>query len=63
MYVTDMAKKPAKKNPHAAALGRLGGSKGGKAAAANMSPQKRRARARKAALARWNKRMDGEQAP
>jgi len=43
------------KNPHAIALGRLGGLKGGKARAAKMTPEQRREIARKAALARWNK--------
>ena len=43
------------KNPHAVALGRLGGLKGGKARAAKMTPEQRRKIARKAALARWNK--------
>jgi len=49
-----MMKKP--KNPHAAALGRLGGSKGGKKAAANLTPEERKERARKAVEARWAKR-------
>jgi hypothetical protein len=44
------------KNPHAVALGRLGGLKGGKVAAANMTPEQRQERARKAALARWRKK-------
>jgi hypothetical protein len=43
------------KNPHAVALGRLGGLKGGKARAAKMTPKQRREIAKKAALARWNK--------
>jgi len=43
------------KNPHAVALGRLGGLKGGKARAAKMTPEQRREIAKKAALARWNK--------
>jgi hypothetical protein len=41
------------KNPHAAALGRLGGQRGGPARAAMLSPKRRRDIARKAALARW----------
>ena len=41
------------KNPHAVALGKLGGPKGGAARAAALSPAKRRAIAKKAALARW----------
>lgn len=40
-------------NPHAAALGRLGGLKGGPARAAALSPQRRRAIARRAARKRW----------
>jgi hypothetical protein len=44
------------KNPHAAALGRLGGQRGGPARAALLSPKRRREIARKAALARWKKR-------
>jgi hypothetical protein len=43
------------KNPHAAALGRLGGLKGGRARAISLSPARRRAIARKAALARWRR--------
>jgi hypothetical protein len=42
-------------NPHAAALGRLGGLKGGPARAAVLSPRRRREIARAAALARWRK--------
>ena len=49
--------KPAEgKNPHAQALSALGASKGGKARAANLTPTKRRAIAKKAAAARWSKR-------
>lgn len=43
------------KNPAAVALGKLGGSKGGKARAAALSARKRKAIAKKAALARWKK--------
>jgi hypothetical protein len=43
------------KNPHAAALGRLGGLKGGRARADRLSAAKRREIARKAARARWGK--------
>lgn len=43
------------KNPAAVALGRLGGKKGGKARAEKLSPARRKAIARKAAAARWNK--------
>ncbi len=51
-----MAKKRGRKNPHAVALGKLGGAKGGKKAAANLTPEQRRERARRAALARWKKK-------
>ncbi|MFI5394492.1 MAG: RNA-binding protein [Candidatus Binatia bacterium] len=43
------------KNPAAAAFGRLGASKGGKARAAALSDRKRKEIARKAAHARWGK--------
>jgi hypothetical protein len=43
------------RNPHAAALGRLGGLRGGAARAAALSPRRRREIARAAALARWRK--------
>lgn len=43
------------KNPHAQALGRLGGSKGGKASSEKLTPEERAERARKAAKARWAK--------
>lgn len=41
------------KNPHAVALGRMGGVKGGKARAASLTKKERTESARKAALARW----------
>jgi hypothetical protein len=44
-----------KKNPHAVALGRLGGSKGGKIRAARLTPEQRSKIARNAVLARWEK--------
>jgi len=44
-----------KKNPHAVALGRLGGQKGGKARAKKLSKEERSAIAKKAAKARWSK--------
>jgi hypothetical protein len=43
------------KDPAAVALGRKGGLKGGKARAANMTPEERSEAAKKAAQARWNK--------
>jgi hypothetical protein len=45
-----------KKNPHAVALGRLGGLKGGTARAASLSPKKRSQIAAKAAETRWGKK-------
>jgi hypothetical protein len=44
------------KNPHAVALGRLGGLKGGAARAAALSPKKRSQIAAKAARKRWEKK-------
>ncbi len=44
-----------KKNPAAVALGKLGGSKGGKIRAQKLSAKRRSEIARKAALARWSK--------
>jgi hypothetical protein len=41
------------KNPHAVALGKLGGAKGGKTAADRMTPEQRKERAKKAAAKRW----------
>lgn len=41
------------KNPHAVALGKLGGPKGGRTRAQKLSPAKRKAIAKKAARARW----------
>jgi hypothetical protein len=50
---TPLVDPAAGKNPHAVALGRLGGQKGGLARAARLSPRKRKMIARKAAEARW----------
>ncbi len=44
------------RNPHAVALGKLGGAKGGKARAAKLSAKKRAEIARRAARARWSAR-------
>jgi hypothetical protein len=41
------------KNPHAVALGRLGGLKGGKARAKKLTKEQRQEIARKAAKSRW----------
>jgi len=44
-----------KRNPHAVALGSLGGQKGGKARAEKLTPEQRKEIAKKAAQARWKK--------
>lgn len=44
------------KNPHAVALGRLGGQKGGQVRAARLSVRRRVQIARQAAQARWEKK-------
>lgn len=49
------AEEPSDKNPHAVALGRLGGKKGGKARAEKLTPDQRSEISRKAAKARWEK--------
>lgn len=48
------------KNPHAAALGRLGGKKGGPARATKLSAERRREIARKAAEVRWHGKLESE---
>jgi hypothetical protein len=52
---TGQAPKPEEKpkNPAAVTLGRLGGLKGGKARAESLTPEKRKAIAKKAAAKRW----------
>jgi hypothetical protein len=52
---------PPEKNPHAVALGRRGGKKGGKARAAKLSPERRKEIAKKAAAARWKNRKKGDE--
>jgi hypothetical protein len=44
-----------RKNPNAVALGKLGGSKGGKIRAQRLSAEQRSEIARKAVVARWAK--------
>jgi hypothetical protein len=44
------------KNPHAVALGRLGGLKGGKARFEKLTPEQRKEIAKKAAQTRWRKK-------
>jgi hypothetical protein len=48
------------KDPAAVALGRKGGLKGGKARAAQMTPEERTASAKRAAEARWEARRSEE---
>ncbi|MFY9610658.1 MAG: hypothetical protein WAU45_18860 [Blastocatellia bacterium] len=55
VFVADSASEKPAKNPAAVALGKLGGSKGGRARAASLSPRKRKQIAKKAAKARWSK--------
>jgi len=45
------------KDPAAVSLGRKGGLRGGKARADSLSPEKRSAIAKKAALSRWKKKL------
>jgi len=58
-----MARKKKAKNPHAVALGRLGGLKGGKARIAQLTAEERRELARKAVRARWDKGKKEELGP
>ncbi len=53
--IGDVLKPAEGKNVHAQALSALGASKGGKARADNLSVQRRKAIAKKAAKARWGK--------
>ena len=48
------------KNPHAAALGHLGGLKGGPARATSLSAERRSEIARKAARARWHGKREAQ---
>ena len=52
----EQKKNKPQKNPAAVALGRLGGSKGGKARAEKLSSKKRKEIATKAAKVRWSKK-------
>lgn len=49
------------KNPAAVALGKLGGSKGGRKRAENLSPERRKSIAQQAAQARWAKERISEE--
>ncbi len=62
-YLVDLATGEAKeptsengKNPHAIALGRMGGLKGGKARAKALTAEQRSSIAKRAAKKRWGKR-------
>lgn len=61
MYYRNMGKGPQigasrhAKNPHAVALGRMGGLKGGRARAAKLTPEQLTEQGRKAVMVRWAK--------
>ena len=55
---TAQESKPPQKNEAAVELGRRGGLIGGKARAAKLTSAQRKASARKAAKARWDKKID-----
>src|SRR5687767_8434107 len=52
-----------RRNPHAAALGHLGGLKGGPARAARLSPERRSEIAARAARKRWDRERDLAKSP
>jgi len=52
---SEQSEQPDTRNPHAVALGILGGQKGGKARADKLTPEQRSEIARMAAAARWKK--------
>ena len=52
-----------RKNPAAVALGRLGASKGGRARAAKLTPERRREIARNAVMARWRRAKQHPSSP
>ncbi len=54
---TEPDKEP-EKNPHAVALGKLGGKKGGPARAKKLTKKQRSEIAKKAAMARWKDKKD-----
>lgn len=55
LATNDQPEEPTNKNPHAVALGKLGGKKGGKARAEKLTKEQRTEIAKKAAKARWTK--------
>jgi len=56
LATNDQQEESSEKNPHAVALGRLGGQKGGKARAEKLTKEQRSEIAKKAAKARWSKK-------
>jgi len=54
--ITEPEEPPREKNPHAVALGRLGGLRGGRARANKLTPEQRKEIAQRAASARWSMR-------
>lgn len=56
---SSMAEAQPEKNPHAVALGRVGGKKGGRARAEKLSADQRSEIARRAAVARWSATRKG----
>jgi len=55
---SEPVEEPTTKNPHAVALGRLGGLKGGKARADKLTPKQRKDISKIAITARWKKPED-----
>jgi len=53
---SEPVEEPTTKNPHAVALGRLGGLKGGAARKAALTPERRKEIAKKAISMRWSKK-------
>ena len=52
---SEPVEQPDTRNPHAVALGALGGQKGGRARAEKLTPEQRKEIAKIAAAARWKK--------
>jgi hypothetical protein len=50
---SESIEQPDTRNPHAVALGRLGGLKGGKARAESLTPERRKEISKKAIETRW----------
>ena len=54
---SEPVEQPDTRNPHAVALGRLGGLKGGKARAESLTPERRKEISKKAIETRWGKKQ------